>query len=167
MRRDHSTLVNDIRDFYLKRGYDRQNVTHTRPVLNGYQNGQCFYCGEPMLDDDVHVDHVIPRQFLNRDDIWNLALAHGFCNEQKSDLLPDAPFVEKLIVRNEFFIVSNHPIRDTLISQIGTTPTQRRAFIQRIYEDAKTVLGYTWSGVRGYNPATDPLYKSFVRGMIK
>jgi len=83
MKRENNELSNDIRNFYLQKGYARKDITETRPVLNGYQQGICFYCGEVMREDDVHVDHVIPRQLVNHDEIWNLALAHGFCNEQK------------------------------------------------------------------------------------
>jgi hypothetical protein len=107
MRRSEGALVNDVRQFYLSRGYQRTDITQTRPVLNGYQNGVCFYCGEVMPEGDVHVDHVIPRQLVCHDEIWNLVLAHGFCNEQKTDSLPGPEYVEKLLVRNEHFISSN------------------------------------------------------------
>lgn len=165
IRRDQSVLVTDIRALYLANGYERRNITENRPVLNGYQQGRCFYCGEAMPDDAVAVDHVIPRQVLQHDEIWNLVLAHAFCNTQKSDLVPDRHYLEKLIERNEHFIASNHPIKPKLIAQLGTQPDQRRRFVEKVYIDAKHVLGarYTWEGIRGYHPATDPFYKSVIR----
>jgi hypothetical protein len=167
IRRTNHTLGNDIRKLYLSKGYERTSITHTRPVLNGYQNGICFYCGEKMANDDIHVDHVIPRQFLYHDEIWNLVLAHTFCNEQKSDSLPDKLYIDKLILRNEHFIASNHPIQKKLIEQLGKSPTVRRKFIHQVYEDARNVIGYTWEGIRGYNPQTDEFYKTFIRSISK
>ena len=83
MRREGLALENDLRLFYLARGYDRTNLTHTRPVLNGYQQGVCFYCGE-LMGEDVHVDHVIPRQFLHHDEIWNLVLSTPSATSRKA-----------------------------------------------------------------------------------
>lgn len=163
IKQKNSKLINDIRKIYLVNGYERTDITKNRPVLNGYQNDVCFYCGEIITEDDIHVDHVIPRQFIQHDEVWNLVLAHGFCNEQKSDFLPSIIYIEKLIKRNEYFIESNHPIKQKLISQLGNTPKKRRETMLRIYEDAKTVLGVTWEGIRGYHPQTDPFYRTFVR----
>lgn len=168
IKRNHNTrLINDIRKIYLINGYDRTNITQNRPVLNSYQNDVCFYCGEIMKDDDVHVDHVIPRQFINHDEIWNLVLAHGFCNKQKSDFLPSIVYIYKLIERNEHFIESNHPIKEKLIKQLGNTPKKRKDYILKVYDDAKTVLGVTWEGIKGYRPESDPFYRNFVKYIQK
>ena len=161
MRRERWDLSNDIREVYLRNGYNRANVTHLRPVLNGYQHNCCFYCGESMTGGEIHVDHVIPRQVIQHDEVWNLVLAHRFCNLQKNDNLPDRRYLEKLIVRNEHFIVSNHPIKQKLIAALGATIEQRRDTVMRQYQDAKTVIGVGWGGVRGYHPESDPLLKKF------
>ncbi|WP_409304707.1 HNH endonuclease domain-containing protein [Peribacillus sp. SCS-155] len=165
IKRTNSELVNDIRKLYLVNGYERTDITKNRSVLNGYQNNVCFYCGEIMVDDDVHVDHVIPRQLINHDDIWNLVLSHGFCNLQKSDNLPDKHYIVKLIERNEYFIKSNHPISNKLKAQLGNTPKQRRVTVDNIYEHAKLVLS-PWKGIHGYNPVSDPFYKTFIRNLL-
>jgi hypothetical protein len=73
--------------------------------------------------------------------------------------------IEKLIERNEALIMSNHPLKKRLIAELGVTPTRRQQHVWKVYEDARTVLRYTWEGIRGYNPATDPFYKSFVRSI--
>jgi len=166
LKRDEDELVNDIRKFYLEKGYDRTNITHTIPVLNGYQDDICFYCGEEMNLSQVEVDHVIPRQLIQHDEIWNLVLAHGFCNSQKEDALPPKEYIEKLIIRNEHFIKSDHPIKDKLIKCLGDSPKKRRKKIYKVYEDAMIVLGFTWEGMRGYNPSTDEFYKTFIRRYI-
>lgn len=106
MRHSEGSMSNDIRRIYLESGYDRKSITHTIPVLNGYQNGVCFYCGE-QIEGKIHVDHVIPRQVIFHDEIWNLVLSHEFCNLQKSDYLPSLIYVDKLIARNEHFFPVN------------------------------------------------------------
>jgi 5-methylcytosine-specific restriction endonuclease McrA len=166
IKRNNSHIVNDIRKIYLVNGYERTDITKNRSVLNGYQNNVCFYCGEHMSEEDVHVDHVIPRQLINHDDIWNLVLSHGFCNLQKSDNLPDRHYIEKLIERNEYFIKSSHPISNKLKGQLGNTPKQRRSTVDTIYEHAKMVLA-PWMGINGYNPVTDPFYKTFIRSIMR
>ena len=32
----------------------------------------CFICGEPIPEEELSIDHVIPWSFLFSDDIWNL-----------------------------------------------------------------------------------------------
>lgn len=128
---------------------DRVNITGTRPVLNGYQNGLCFYCDEPFDAMDwasVHVDHVIPRTFLQHDAIWNLVLAHDACNLAKSARLPALPFLERLYERNEHYIASHHPIRRRLIEQMGATAQQRRVFMLQTYSEARRRLVHIWDG---------------------
>lgn len=167
IKRQSSHLENDILKIYLATGYDRTNITNTIPVLNGYQKGLCFYCGESLDGIGIHVDHVIPRKMVYHDEIWNLVLAHEFCNLQKSDSLPDRKYIDKLITRNEYFIASNHPIRDKLIRALGKNMMARKAYIEHVYNDAKVIIPYTWEGIRGYNPETDEFYKTVIRSLRK
>lgn len=140
IRRDESALASDIRALYLRKGYERTDITGTVPVLDAYQHNRCFYCGEPIADGDIHVDHVIPRQLVNHDEIWNLVLAHSFCNLQKSDALPDRRYIEKLFSRNEHLIASARPISVELVAQLGATPERRRAHLATVYDHAREVL---------------------------
>lgn len=165
MRREALGLRTDLRRVYLVRGYDRTHVAKLRPVLNGYQNGRCFYCDEEMGVGDVHVDHVIPRQFVQHDEIWNLVLAHGLCNKLKSDALPPRHYVVKLIRRNEQLVASKHPVREKVIAQLGPTPDRRADATWRIYTEALSAIGYTWDGLRGYDPDGDLFYKMVVRSV--
>jgi hypothetical protein len=80
--------------------------------------------------------------------------------------LPGKEYLDKLIERNEHFICSNHPIKNQLISQLGRTPNIRKKFVYKVYENAKLAIPYTWHGIKGYNPATDPFYKSFVSSLL-
>jgi hypothetical protein len=155
-------------DEYLKHiltKVKRSNLTNLIPTLNGYQQNRCFYCGEELYD--THVDHVIPRQALMHDEIWNLVLAHGFCNLDKQDDLPPPHFINNLIARNEFLIESAHPIKDTLIQQLGKTPAQRKLKIQNEYVYAKGKIGRVWRGNNRYDPSKDQFYRGWVRYLGK
>ena len=62
-------LGTDEHMLYHSRGYERITITGTHPVLDGYQNGFCLYGDEPLAGELVHVDHVLPRTFLNHGEI--------------------------------------------------------------------------------------------------
>lgn len=110
MKRKNAKLINDIKKFYLIQGYERTNITYMKDMLNGYQEGRCFYCSEFLEPNKIHVDHVIPRAFIYHDKPWNLVLSHDSCNERKSDFLPSKYYIQKLVDRNERLIKSNHLI---------------------------------------------------------
>jgi hypothetical protein len=167
LKREGGQLANDLRLVYLEQGYARRSVTHLRAMLHGYQQGRCFYCGELIPSGSGHVDHVIPRQFVQHDAPWNLVLAHALCNEQKSDLLPSVRSIAMLVARNEHLIASNHPLKQQLTAQLGTMPDKRRQTVQRTYDDAKQVMSYTWEQVRGFDPATDVLYQTVIRRLAQ
>lgn len=157
MRLPVEVLGTDEHMIYRSNGYDRVNITGTHPVLNGYQNGLCFYCHDLLGDEPIHVDHVIPRSFLYHDEIWNLVLAHDECNLAKGARLPARHHLAALVTRNEYFIASNHPIKKHLIAQMGVTPAKRVAFINSTYSAARTALIHVWPGPRGAQVTPDPL----------
>jgi len=155
-------LANDVREIYLKDGTDRKSLTDNVPFLQGYQGNICFYCGEAMSQ-DIHVDHVLPRQVLHHDEIWNLVLSHSECNLQKSDYLVGEHFIQKLIMRNENIMGSNHPWKNKISEQLGNTPRNRSNALAQHYENVKAVLGNNyWRGIQSYNPATDPFYRKLI-----
>jgi hypothetical protein len=39
----------------------------------------------------VHLDHVIPRSYVQHDEIWNIVLAHASCNLR-------SPFYHKVVI---------------------------------------------------------------------
>ena len=152
-------LANDIREIYLQYGYqERKPLTQNIPFLLGYQGNICFYCGEE-LDDDIHVDHVLPRQVLNHDEIWNLVLCHANCNLQKSDKLIGPHFRDKLIARNENIMGSNHPWKHKIELLLGETKQARASSVIHHYDQVKMVRGNDfWGGSQGYNPENDEFY---------
>ncbi|WP_132053127.1 HNH endonuclease domain-containing protein [Pseudocnuella soli] len=159
----HAGLSNDLRDIYLQNGYARTNLTPNIPFLLGYQGNACFYCGEELQKGDIHVDHVLPRQVVSHDEIWNLVLTHGYCNESKSDRLVASYYIEKLAVRNENIMGSNHPWKQKIQSQLGDTAKTRRRSLAKHYEHVKSILGaYYWGGVDNYILEKDPFFRKLI-----
>jgi hypothetical protein len=155
-------LANDIRDIYLLTGYVRTPLTQNIPFLTGYQGNVCFYCGEE-LGDDIHVDHVLPRQVINHDEVWNLVLSHGHCNVLKSDKLVGPHYIEKLIARNENIMGSNHPWRCKIEASLGKSPSARSKAFHHHYDQVRLARGLDfWGGTPGYNPESDPFYRRLV-----
>jgi hypothetical protein len=136
----------------------RANLTSCRDALNGYQKGKCFYCfNDISVESDsellADVDHFHPRKLmqvgsaLNLDGVWNLVLACRECNRGmngKMTLLPQRRFLERLDTRNEFFVSSHHPLRETLMLQTGAIRQERVSFLNSAYEIALDCLNRPW-----------------------
>ena len=80
------------------------------------------------------------------DQAWNLVLACNGCNgaSEKRDLCPDIDYVYDLHRRNENWIRSHHPLRESIIARTGNNEVIRRNFLQSCYNTAKTSLVHTW-----------------------
>jgi len=163
IKQENFVLANDLRLTYIEKGYTRKSLTDNIPFLQGYQGNVCFYCGEYMEPSDIHVDHVLPRQVIKHDEIWNLVLSHSFCNEQKSDKLVGNHFIIKLIARNENIIGSNHPWKKKIMEILGNTSSERNSTLRSHYDKVRLILGnYYWGGLPSYNPESDPFYKKLI-----
>ncbi len=163
IKSDNWELSNNIRDIYISKGYQRTSLTNNIPFLQGYQGNVCFYCGEVIPYDDIHVDHVLPRQIVNHDEVWNLVLSHGFCNMSKSDSLINEYYLEKLATRNENIMGSNHPWKLKIEKMLGDSPKKRKSNLLYHYHNVKKVLGLNyWGGIKGYVPESDPFYKKLI-----
>ena len=156
-------LTNDIRDIYIRNGYERTNITNNIPFLQGYQGNVCFYCGEKIIAGDIHVDHLIPRQFILHDEIWNLVLSHSICNLHKNDALVGKHYLEKLLARNENIMGSNHPWKKKIADSLGFTPKKRASSTWLHYENARIALHNNyWENSPNYNRETDPFFKKLI-----
>ncbi len=134
----------------------RKPITGAREALSGYQKGHCFYCfaGFTLNGKDVpDVDHFFPHSLVNAgfgpvlNGVWNLVLACRACNRGvggKSNLIPTLALLERLSTRNEFLIASHHPLRETLLSQLGPTEAHRRAYLNDFHRQARAALIHTW-----------------------
>ena len=133
--------------------YVRKPLIHLRVPFNGYQKGECFYCNrhieiESNHEDTCQVDHFLPHHLMTKssyelylDEVWNLVLACKHCNgyTQKAGRMPAKEFLPKLAHRNEYFIESNLPIKETIIYFCGRTPAVRRKFLYDRYEACKAI----------------------------
>ena len=133
-------------------------ITSSRPALNGYQKGKCFYCLRPVslvkhADDLADVDHFFPHRLKvcaegkPVDGVANLVLACKECNrgpKGKFDRIPSLNLLERLHTRNEYLISSHHPLRETLMLQTGINEKQRQAFLQDAYDCSSLTIVHKW-----------------------
>jgi hypothetical protein len=152
--------------FASDRQLRRVTITSSRPALNGYQKGKCFYCFADLLliDEGIlvtDVDHFFPHTlkqygFVDINCIWNLVLACQECNRGaggKFAQVPELRLLERLHTRNEFLISSHHPLRETLIQQTGNSEPLRRGFLNERYREATNRLIHKWRPVNERAPA--------------
>lgn len=135
---------------YIQRPERRESITACRGALSGYQQGLCFYCGGRISilsgsPDLADVDHFIPHKLKTDlapkkvNSVWNLVLACQGCNRGtggKFSRLADPRFLVKVHTRNEHYISSHHPLRETIIRQTGSSPRRRVKFLNDIWNDA-------------------------------
>ena len=134
----------------------RVAISSCRDSLNGYQKGRCFYCYAPISlesgDENLaDVDHFIPwaarGEVANINGVWNLVLACKSCNrgeKGKFMRVPSAKLLRRLRDRNEYFITSHLPLRETLIRQTGNTTARRDDFLAKIWNTARITLLHEW-----------------------
>jgi 5-methylcytosine-specific restriction endonuclease McrA len=134
-------LANEVRTIYLNGAYKRTTLAGNIPFLQGYQGNTCLYCGLELRAEYIDVDHVLPRQVLQHDEIWNLVLAHQACNIRKLDRLVGAHFMQKLVGRNENIMGSNHPWKKRIADMLGSSLGARAKKLNWHYDNVKVVLG--------------------------
>ncbi|MDM1402188.1 HNH endonuclease [Myroides odoratimimus] len=135
----------------------RKDITSSRASLNGYQKGKCFYSFQDISivsgnDNLCAVDHFFPHMHklhlnengANVNGIWNLVLADKYVNLDKSAKVPEIEYLDRLYKRNEFYILSKHPLGETIVNQTGKTPLARRAFLQKQYNLAVDLSIQKW-----------------------
>jgi 5-methylcytosine-specific restriction endonuclease McrA len=137
-------------DMYAPLQLRRSAVTGVRDALSGYQDGCCAYCHSEFTDigtSRVAVDHVLPFVLMTRGwhdgdlhQVWNFVLACYACNSAKRDRPPTAEWMPWLERRGEYFIASHHPLRETLIGQLGAGPQQRHETLARRHTQATQMI---------------------------
>ncbi|HIG27935.1 MAG TPA: hypothetical protein EYQ50_09105 [Verrucomicrobiales bacterium] len=101
----------------------------------------------------AHVDHFFPHVLQknhtleNLDGVWNLVLACAVCNgaSEKGAKVPSIGLVERLYKRNEYYVGSNHPLKETILLQTGKSDKLRHDFLQEQYNQAKSSLLHEWA----------------------
>ncbi len=143
----------------------RIDISSCRDSLNGYQKGFCFYSNDPISLKQsskyfCDIDHFFPHtlkqfpefDFINLDGVWNLVLSCKQCNRGKGgkfERVPSLKLLERLHCRNEYYIWSHHPLRETIINQTGKNEIQRRNFLQKVFSLAIQRLIHTWEPQEG------------------
>ena len=137
-------------DLYAPLQLRRSPVTGVRDALSGYQDGRCAYCQTEFTDisaGHVAVDHVLPFVLMTRGwtdgdlhQVWNFVLACYGCNGAKRDRPPAAAWMPWVEMRTERFIASHHPLRETLLSQLGPTARQRLETLARRHTRATEIV---------------------------
>ena len=162
----HVSYDNERQLLFTTSSSSRKDVTSIRDAISGYQKGKCFYCftdisiisGSPLLAD---VDHFFPHKLGDIirpiNGVWNLVLSCQQCNRGtggKFDQLPSHYLLERLHKRNEFYINSHHPLRETLMTQTGATPQARINFLSANYITASTgmLINSSWKPLIEYPP---------------
>lgn len=144
---------NDNEFLFVRDKIRRIDITSSKDALNGYQKGQCFYCSKEIkiqtsLQNSCDVDHFFPHMLKNFNfrgvnQVWNLVLSCKTCNRGeggKFEKIPDISFLESLNKRNNFYVESHHPLRETIINQTGNTDAERRQFLQKAFNNAVEIL---------------------------
>lgn len=155
----------ELNSFYVESSNVRRvNITSARDALNGYQKGKCFYCFTDISilqqeGNSAEIDHFFAHILRVQDltlystdlnGIWNLVLACPRCNRGENGKFAKLPLLKYLVrlhTRNSFLINSHHPLRETLINQMGQTENERRSFLQKKYDFAKERLIHEWQPV--------------------
>jgi hypothetical protein len=162
MNRNLLAVDVDGLDLIVTRSGRRTSLTGCRDALDGYQKGKCFYCFGDIKVTSADVDHFLPHTLkqlelrLHLDGVWNLVLACRDCNrgiDGKSSRVPQQRLLQRLDVRNEFFIGSHHPLRETLLAQTGATRAERIRFLNAAYDTAWQHLIHTWEPSFEHEPA--------------
>jgi hypothetical protein len=142
--------------FALDSSRRRKSITGAREALSGYQKGHCFYCFASFSLvglEPPDVDHFFPHTLKHAgfggsvDGVWNLVLSCRGCNRGKggkSSLVPTLKLLQRLSTRNEFLIASHHPLRETLIAQVGADGETRRQFLNDFHREALARLIHEW-----------------------
>ncbi len=145
-----------LKTLFTRNKERRVDITSCRNSLNGYQKSHCFYCHdqisvESKSENLADVDHFFPwilnDTINNVNGVWNLVLACSDCNrgqDGKFTKVPNINLVAKLHKRNEYFINSHLPLRETLIQQTGKNEQQRKIFLQKQYTLAKQTAIHEW-----------------------
>ncbi len=134
----------------------RTGLTRLRGALNGYQRGRCFYCRTETPLAATDVDHFFPWLLKERgempdaDCVWNLVLACRDCNRGaggKFAGVPSARLVARLHERNNWLVDSHHPLRETIMLQMGPDAETRASFLRARQRIALDTLLHEWEPV--------------------
>lgn len=66
--------------------WDRKGLSErVRDLVITRDGYVCGLCGLEVPEDDVHMDHIVPRSLGGSDALSNLQVAHSACNMRKGN----------------------------------------------------------------------------------
>ena len=134
--RDVPLIIPKLEGSEIKRDTVYSNKAKQELIEAGYD--KCFYCEIEFSDSiKVHLEHVIPFDYISEDNIWNYALACQSCNCHKSGFLPPEEFIDQLI-ENITKDKERIPMLKDSVNMIGDNYPE---IIKNHYNSAKR-LGY-------------------------
>ena len=104
MTRYLETINRGTPNIAKKLGYNPYHTNHPQLCRNAFtemcewQRSLCFYCKHKF--EKLHVDHVIPFNFVFSTDLYNCVLACQHCNCKKSDTLLHRKLFNRVVKRN-------------------------------------------------------------------
>ena len=88
-----------------------------KPMLLADCDSICYLCDEAIVG-QFAVDHFIPLAHGGADELYNLKAAHAWCNQMKSDLMPDDPRLPALIA--QAVVLAKEDLKDRRCTQCHT-----------------------------------------------
>ena len=123
---------------------ERGSLAKYLKILRVTDNTHCFYHERFVGEGETpRVDHVIPWNFLLSDPLWDLVLSCASCKLSKSNVLPDARYLDELAM------LAAERGKRTLPMGVGS-PLISRNELDRYYSAALSVEWPSgWSPRRG------------------
>lgn len=112
--------------------FGKRDQTKFRKILEPFASS-CFYCQKHLSKTKIHVEHVIPFDYIGETEMWNLVLSCGNCNCSKLGGLPPRKYMDNLIMRNNKY----RDIIKELDKSLNILGTDFKDDIMRHYDNAK------------------------------
>lgn len=122
-------------------GQERASLAAYQPILRDVQKGTCIYCKKP-LSGEAQVDHFIPWSRYPADLGQNFVLAHGGCNNAKSDHLAAEEHLERWAERND---EQSDELNERLTDAgLPCDLEAARQIAKWVYRQTETARGQVW-----------------------
>ena len=83
---------------------DRVDLRRERKYFLSVKDIACIYTGEAVENNNLCLDHFLPRSFVGHDRIWNLAPVNRALNSSKGSRLPHIAYLSKLVELHHFML---------------------------------------------------------------
>lgn len=121
----------------------RESLKQYQQLILMHSKNLCFYTERelPLTVKSIAVDHFIPWSFIHSDELWNFVLTSTSLNSKKGSKLPSERFLEKLNLRNQYFI------------ELGDIHVKSE---MEKYEFKKIINLYRYAEINGFEKGWEP-----------